>query len=128
MSALARGPGSSVLMLGTFCMVCRSSKPRYPALSAGLTRWPISDTTLPSFPSCAAGRVLQEHTLRRQVVADAVRRGEVAAAARRVAFFDTPIDVGEGNRGLLVFRPTQGQNTEDTIEPLEGRLNARHVT
>src|SRR5476649_2548917 len=74
------------------------------------------------------GRVVfQKHTACREVLADAVRGGEVAAAARRVALLDQPLDLLHRHSWLLILRPAEADDPEDAVEPFERLLDQRHI-
>src|SRR6185436_15830506 len=99
MIALARGPGSAVLISGALVIV----------LTPGL---------LP-LPAGAGGAVLEKHPSFEQPVANPVGLPEIATAARRVPFFDRPLDLLDRNRRLLVLRAAEAQDPQHTIEAVE---------
>src|SRR5262245_45730498 len=80
-----------------------------------------------ALPPCTARAVFEKHTACRQIVADAVSGGEVAASARRQALFDEPLDLFDrhGRTLLLVF--AQAQHTEHAIELVKRRAHRRSI-
>jgi hypothetical protein len=85
-----------------------------------------SDLSL-SFPPGSARTVFEKHTACRQVMANAIRRGKVAAAPGGQAFLDQPLDLVDGNRRPFVFGAAQAQHTKYAIEVLERRPHRRGV-
>src|SRR6266566_992289 len=111
MMALARGPGSGILIWGEFEVIW-SALVVIPLLS------------FPTGPGC---RVFQQDTASGQVVADAVGRRKIAPAPRGVPLLDEPFDLIHRDWRLLVFGTAQAQYAEHTIEFVERRLDHRHI-
>src|SRR6476646_10228228 len=122
-SALAFGPGSAVLISGWFVTSAFAGPEAMNGLSVRLkadtTVGPAKpDTTVPAafvlfpLPSRSGGAVLEQHAASRQVVANAVGRSEIAAAARRLAIFDEALDLLDRNRRPFLFRTAQAEHTE----------------
>src|SRR6187399_2435074 len=110
MSAAAFGPGRGVRMSGT---------------AMGVTLWidDVDEPALLAFPARAGRRVFEKHAACREVGADGVRGGEVAAAPGGVPLLDEPLDFFDRDRRLLVLRLAQRQDAEHLVEPVERPAN-----
>src|SRR5436190_3806027 len=108
MMALALGPGSGVLMSGTFI------KAKGKAFS------------LP-FPAGSRRPVFENHAACRQIVPNPVGGGKVVAAPGRVAFLDQALDLPDGDGWLIILGTAQAQHAQHGIELVECGANHRQI-
>src|SRR3954466_1800460 len=73
-----------------------------------------------AFPPCAARTIFEKHAPCRQVVANTVGGGEIAAPPCRVAIFDQLLDFRDRHRRPVVFGLPQAEHTEHPVEGGEG--------
>src|SRR5690606_7243548 len=90
---------------------------------------PMSGARRPlrALPAGALRSVLQQNPALLQLVANAIRSGEVAPEARLPACLDEPFDLLDGNWRLSVLLPAQRDDAEHAIEMLEGVADDRRV-
>src|SRR4051794_16843744 len=105
-SAAAFGPGRGVRMSGT-------------AMGVTLGIADVDEPALLAFPARAGRRVFEKHAARREIGADGVRGGEVAAAPGCVPVLDQSLDFLDRNRRLLILCFSQRQDAEHLVECVE---------
>src|SRR5262245_59082067 len=98
MISAALGPGSGVLISGTFCTAVRC---------------------LLALPAGAGGAVFENNALRLEIAPNLVGPREIPRVSRGAALGNEPLDLLSRNRRLRVFRAAQRHHAEDTIELVE---------
>src|SRR6267142_6565471 len=115
MIARAFGPGSAVFRSGIVVII---------GIGNGL---PLRASFL--LPARARRTVLEQDPLLGETVADPIRRGKVAPAARCLTFLHEPLDLLDRNRRLRVLGPTHRDDAEHAVEVVDGapyHLYVRH--
>src|SRR5712691_509776 len=116
MIARAFGPGSAVFRSGIVVIIGIRDQ------ASGLRPQQASGSHRASFllPAGARRTVLEQNPLLGETVADPIRRGKVAPAARCLTFLHEPLDLLDRNRRLRVLGPTHGDDAEHAVEVVDG--------
>ena len=100
--------------------------PKGPALGAAAEA-AVKRTTLLSFPPGTTGAIFEKHTSCREVVADAVGGGELAAAPGLLPIFDQTLDLLDRHRWLIVLGEAEAEHAQHLVEPFERLADAGHI-